>query len=61
MNGAIYLFKTRFLFDPVEPTSGIGRPRRGDGDAAALYGLNLTSPMILRSPNGLALTLTPLP
>ena len=42
MNGAIYLFKTRFLFDPVEPNL------YGDRVAAMVmpppYGFNLDDP-----------------
>jgi len=59
MNGAIYLFKTRFLFDPVEPNL------YGDRVAAMVmpppYGLNLDEPEDFDTAERVLPTLTRLP
>ena len=59
MNGAIYLFKTKCLFDPVEPSL------YGDRVAAMVmpppYGFNLDEPADWEVAERLLSTLTPLP
>ncbi len=59
MNGAIYLFKTQFLFDPVEPNL------YGDRVAAMVmpppYGLNLDDPEDWERVEGILPGLTKLP